>query len=350
MEISKILASQIVNAVYEVVKKDTNLINPSGIIIGSTNEKRIGTFHAAGAYAIEHGIPVFVDNMHPFQGAKDGINYPIFLADTAIAAIGITGDPEELKPFGFLITKITEVFLKEQQLNQQMVSRDRALHYLITSLIYDNIPNQRQLDQLIQEFGLNREDEFAALSVKLEDTSLENSLRFYFHSIGCKLSLYLYPNEWVVIFDKCMFQQFKPKEFTAKYHGQISAGLGDFGTLYQLSHSYNNARLARKHAQNQNLEFCDIGNVSIEFILESIPSDIQHTYADRILQSLSEKELHILKMYFSNNLSLKETSALLFIHKNTLQYQLDRITEKTGLNPRVFQDAFLLQFALYCGM
>lgn len=348
MEISKKLASQIVNAVYEVVKTDTNLINPSGIIIGSTNEKRIGTFHAAGAYAIEHGIPVFVDNKHPFLGAKDGINYPIFLADTAIAAIGITGNPEELKPFGFLITKITEVFLKEQQLNQQMVSRDRALHYLITSLIYDNVPNQRQLDQLVREYGLNNEEEFAVLSVKLKDTSLENSLRFYFHSIGCRLSLYLYPNEWVVIFSRQIFQQFRPEEFSSRYKGQVSAGFGDFGTLYQISHSYNNALIARKHAQNQNLEFCDIGNISIEFILESIPSDIQHTYADRILNALSEKELRILKTYFSNNMSLKDTAASLFIHKNTLQYQLDRITDKTGLNPRTFHDAFLLQFALYC--
>lgn len=348
MNISKALASRIVDAVYEVVKKDTNLINPSGIIIGSTDKKRIGTFHAAGAYAASHGVPVFVDTDHPFKGAKDGINYPIFLENNAIAVIGITGDPEELKPFGFLITKITEVFLKEQQLDQELLSETRALQYLITSLIHGSIRNQDQLEHLLEKYHINPDEEFAVLSVKLKDPSLEQSLRFYFKSVGCTLSAYLYPNEWVSVFDRSSFRSFHPKEFAQKYRGQIYAGLGDFGALYQAEHSYGNARIARKHAQNQNLEFCNIENISIEFILESIPSDIQKIYSDRILQSLTEKELRILRTYFSSNLSLKETSALLFIHKNTLQYQLDRITEKTGLNPRSFQDAFLIQLALLC--
>ena len=152
MEISKKLASQIVEAVYEVVKKDTNLIQPSGLIIGSTDRSRIGTYHVAGAYAITQGLPVSVDKEHPFQGAREGINYPIFLDNQAIAAIGITGNPEELKAYGFLITKITEVFLKEQKLNQEMLSKDRALHYLITSLICDNIPNQTKFVTLIREY------------------------------------------------------------------------------------------------------------------------------------------------------------------------------------------------------
>ena len=50
MEVSKTLAAQIVHAVYEVVKTDTNLISPSGHIVGSTDPDRIGSFHAAGAY------------------------------------------------------------------------------------------------------------------------------------------------------------------------------------------------------------------------------------------------------------------------------------------------------------
>ena len=43
MEVSKTLAAQIVHAVYEVVKTDTNLISPSGHIVGSTDPDRIGS-------------------------------------------------------------------------------------------------------------------------------------------------------------------------------------------------------------------------------------------------------------------------------------------------------------------
>lgn len=348
MEISKKLASQIVEVVYEVVKKDTNLIQPSGLIIGSTDRSRIGTYHTAGAYAITQGLPVSVDKEHPFQGAREGINYPIFLDTQAIAAIGITGNPEELKAYGFLITKITEVFLKEQKLNQEMLSKDRALHYLITSLIYDNIPNQTQFDALIREYELDPSSDYAALSVRFQDASLEPSLRFYFASIGCPLSLYLYPNEWVVLFHHTQFEQFHPDDFSARYQGSVAAGLGDFVPLYQIFRSYANARIARKHAQSQQLDFCDIQDISIEFLIESIPVDMKNIYASRVLGKLTEKERSILLSYLSNNLALKETAEQLFIHKNTLQYQLDRIAEKTNLNPRHFQDAFLLNFALLC--
>ena len=189
MEISKKLADQIVNAVFEVVHTNTNLIDPYGIIIGSTDAERIGTYHAAGAYAIEHGVPVLVDSEHPFQGSKNGINHPIFLDNRAIAAIGITGDPKELKQFGFLITKITEVFLKEQEIDREMASWHRALQYSITSLIYDNIRNPHQLDALMKEYRIDPNDEYAALSIKLKDSSLESSMRFYFNSIGCRLPL-----------------------------------------------------------------------------------------------------------------------------------------------------------------
>ena len=348
MEISKNLADQIVNAIFEVVHKNTNLIDPYGIIIGSTDTERIGTYHAAGAYAIEHGVPVFVDKAHPFQGSKNGINHPIFLNDRAIAAIGITGEPEELKQFGFLITKITEVFLKEQEIDREMASRSRALQYFITSLIYDNIRNPHQLDALMKEYRIEPDDEYAALSIKLKDTSLENSLRFYFSSIGCKLALYLYPNEWVALMNRQTFQRFNSDKFTGQYKGQLHAGLGEFGGIYQISHSYNNARIARRHAQSQNMEFCDVASISFEFLLEMIPLNIRQTFANNILKTPSAEELQLLKTYFSYNQSLKDTSEAMYIHKNTLQYRLDRISDRTGLNPRQFHDAFLLQLAVLC--
>lgn len=348
MEISKQLASQIVNAIYEVVKSDINLINASGIIIGSTTPQRIGTYHEAGFQAVQSSLPVIVDREHHFQGAQDGINYPIFLDGSPAAVIGITGNPEELKHYGFLITKITEVFFKEKQLNDELLSENRSLHYLITSLIYGNVQNFKQLQILLDKYGADPLKSYAVLSMKLLDTSLEPALRFYFAGLGCRLSLYLYPNEWVVIFDRETYAGFSPSEFSTKFNGLLHSGMGPFCSLYQLSDSYHSAQIARGHAEQIKAVFCDIKDITIEYILESLPDNIQKLYSSYILKPLNDKELQILNTYFACSLSLKESSEALFIHKNTLQYQLDRITEKTHLNPRVFQDAFILQFAMLC--
>lgn len=348
MELSKQLASQIVNAVYEVIGNDINFINASGIIIGSTVPQRIGTYHGAGFQAIKDALPIFVDREHQFQGAQDGINYPIFLDGVPIAVIGITGNPDKLKQFGFLVTKITEVFLKEQQLNEELLSANRSLHYLVTSLIYGNIQNPKQLEALLDKYGTAPHKDYAVLTIKMLDTSLEPSLRFYFANLNCRLSLYLYPNEWVVIFDRDTFAGFSSDEFRAKYKGQLHSGMGSFGSLYQLNESYRSAQIARGHAYQLNVSFCSIEDISMKYVLENLPDSIRKLYSEHILKPLNEKELHILKAYFTHGLSLKEASEALFVHKNTLQYQLDRITGKTGLNPRIFQDAFVLQFAMLC--
>ena len=348
MMLSKQLACQIVEAVHAVVGNDINLINSSGIIIGSTNQQRIGTFHEAGYEVVKTGVPISVEEGHRFQGALNGINYPIFLEETPIAAIGITGNPEELKRFGFLITKITEVFLKEQQINEELISEKRSLQYLITSIIYDNIQNTKQMELLIKQYGINPFEEYAVLAIKMKDTGIEHSLECYFKKRGYQIFTYLYPNEWIVILDVKNISFFSLDDFEDTFKGKVVAGMGAYCTFYQLNRSYQSAQIARREAERSGQTFCNVEHLSIEFILDSIPNSVKTTYCANILKNLSEKEIHILNIYFSSGLSLKKTAEILFMHKNTLQYQLDRISEKIGLNPRVFEEAFRIQLALYC--
>ena len=85
MEITKELAAQIVTAIYEVVKRDIKFdLIRDGRIIGSSDQKRIGDFHQAGAYAAKEKKRMIVDEEHPFEGARPGINYPIFLENRGI--------------------------------------------------------------------------------------------------------------------------------------------------------------------------------------------------------------------------------------------------------------------------
>ena len=60
----------------------------------------------------------------------------------------------------------------------------------------------------------------------------------------------------------------------------------------------------------------------------------------------SEKDQALLRAYFAAGRSLKRTCETLYLHKNTLQYQLDRIHRETGYNPRCFADAVVLYLAL----
>lgn len=61
---------------------------------------------------------------------------------------------------------------------------------------------------------------------------------------------------------------------------------------------------------------------------------------------LTAEQLETLETFFSQQLNMSETARRLYLHRNTLLYRLDKLTDQTGLDPRHFSDAILLQLSL----
>lgn len=76
--ISHTLAQQIVNTIKDVCSYDINFINPSGTIIASTNDARIGAFHEIGRKAAVTGTTIEVAESDNFTGTRQGINLPLY--------------------------------------------------------------------------------------------------------------------------------------------------------------------------------------------------------------------------------------------------------------------------------
>ncbi len=61
--------------------------------------------------------------------------------------------------------------------------------------------------------------------------------------------------------------------------------------------------------------------------------------------------IETLKSYIENNGNINEVSSILHIHRNSLNYRLDRIESIFNLDPRKFEDLFSLYLGLifyYC--
>lgn len=77
--------------------------------------------------------------------------------------------------------------------------------------------------------------------------------------------------------------------------------------------------------------------------------DESNTYFSReLLEKLSTHDhvIETLESFFRNNMALTQTAAELGIHRNTLVYRLERITEALELDPRVFEDAVQIKLAM----
>jgi carbohydrate diacid regulator len=71
-------------------------------------------------------------------------------------------------------------------------------------------------------------------------------------------------------------------------------------------------------------------------------------FSRELLERLGENHeiIQTLEAFFNFDMSLTRTAEILKIHRNTLVYRLDRITETLGLDPRVFDDAVQIKLAI----
>ena len=143
MYINNQLATQIVETVKDICDHDINFIDCQGIIYASTDIKRIGSFHEAGLLAIKEKRIIEVYDDTSFNGSLQGVNLPVYYHDQIIAVIGISGKPDKVKKYAYLAQKITNLLIREKELNEFNRSQAEKMNYLLQSLLdQENLDSQ----------------------------------------------------------------------------------------------------------------------------------------------------------------------------------------------------------------
>ena len=84
--------------------------------------------------------------------------------------------------------------------------------------------------------------------------------------------------------------------------------------------------------------------LTFERILECLPAERireirEESFQGQAAAALSGEMIETVRVFFENDLNLTAASRELFIHRNTLNYRLDKIRRDTGLDLRSFRDA-----------
>ena len=81
-------------------------------------------------------------------------------------------------------------------------------------------------------------------------------------------------------------------------------------------------------------------------LLDALPTDSLQEYIAPYQEGINRLsgtgELKTLKAFLELDCNAKETAERLHIHRNTLNYRLQKVTDATGLNPQRFSDAVQL--------
>lgn len=349
-QIRRSVAQQIVETVKDVSGHDINFIDQDGMIFASTDSSRVGAFHEIGRQVVKTGQTIEVETDGSFFGTQKGVNIPFLYQGEVIAAIGISGVPDEVRKFAYLAQRITMLILREQELDEQSSGEKAQLNYIIRSLILGEAINYNFYMDFIKRFQIDPNGWFSTVVVQRDAkfnsanlSLLESSVYQAFDQTGAKLYTFSYPNEYILLIetDRLKKWEYVFRQLAQEHQDGLKIGIGNSDALNRQNLSYQAAKIAAASLHGgQNLAIFD--QLDLEILLGTIPVDAKRRFLEKTVLSLEEKDRTILKAYFGCGMSLKATSAALFMHKNTLQYQLDRIWRNSGYNPRSFQDAVIL--------
>lgn len=348
------LAQQIVEAVKDICAHDINFMNNQGIIFASTNPTRIGDFHEIALQVIKTGETIEVETDNGFFGTQKGVNIPFIYKGDITAVIGISGVPSEVRKYAYLAQKITALLLHEHELEIHEHTKKTQLNHVIRSLIFHEYINPNYLKDFLSKYQIDSAADFQTIVVKLDSrynpsnlSIIEQYIYQAFDITGSPLYTFNYPNEYILFLasDKLKQWLYVFEQLGKKHTPLLKIGIGHAAPLSHQYLSYQSAKLAVNSLfANEQLAVFDA--LDLEILLGNLSADTKNLFLKKTIQSLSDKERTLLETYFSTNLSLKETAEQLYLHKNTLQYRLDKIKKSTGYNPRTFKDAVILYIAL----
>ncbi len=123
--------------------------------------------------------------------------------------------------------------------------------------------------------------------------------------------------------------------------------------LNEVTRSYQEASMALEvgrifYEERSVLSYKELG---IGRLIQQLPVSLcemflQEVFNGEAMNTLDEEEMTTVYTFFDNNLNISETARKLFVHRNTLNYRLEKIENKTGLDIRVFDDAVTLKIAM----
>ena len=136
--ISKALAEKFIEQVTECTPYNVNIMDGEGIIIASRDPNRLGQYHEI-AYRIIHGKEDIVDTtkIGDYTNVRPGINMVIAPDGVREGVVGVTGEPEEIRPVALMIKMAMESMLryeKQQETIRLRENRKERFVHLLTEV------------------------------------------------------------------------------------------------------------------------------------------------------------------------------------------------------------------------
>ncbi|UTX52828.1 CdaR family transcriptional regulator [Leucobacter aridicollis] len=140
IHLSSALAQRIVDELAPAIQENLNLMDAQGFIIASSDATRVGTMHPGAREAAATNVAVSVYAETVRSGERPGVNLPLEYRGTVIGVVGVTGTPEKVQSLApVLVLTIALLFERESELAGES-RRDAADRDVLARLVYGSRP------------------------------------------------------------------------------------------------------------------------------------------------------------------------------------------------------------------
>ncbi|WP_373974029.1 helix-turn-helix domain-containing protein [Chitinibacter sp. SCUT-21] len=368
------LAQEIARRTMALLPYNINVMDEHGVILASGLPDRVGQRHEGAILAIGQGRVLEIDaaTAAHLQGVKPGVNLPLYSQGQIVGVIGITGDPDVVRPMGELVRMCAEMML-EQKAMLRSIERDARLYEdLVLQLIQRQSISDQSLARWAERLGVDLSVPRVALVIRASGNMLDSEAGL---TALQQLQYQLLHFEATPLLARHSFDEFvllRPaldelgRWNPAAQRRQLSGAINDLQAKTPLK-----LRAVLGHY------FMQEGGLALSY--QTACATLQQANSDDILQLFDEERLPVLlaplaqgwqaellcapierirahdrkgvylatlSCWFAHDLNLQTTAQALNIHRNTLDYRLSRIAELSKLDLSRLEDRVQIYIAL----
>ena len=361
-------ARQIVQRAMSIIHHSVNVMDSNGVIIASGNASRLYQRHEGAVLALTENRVVEIDEAtaQHLKGVQPGINLPFSFRNQLVGAIGVSGDPAQVRAYGELVKMAAELMVEQAAMLDQHQWEKRYREELANQLLQGRSePGSREAMAAYLELDLQQPrivwllelyepqpQVLRGLLAELEITQREALITMTsFNELVLLRPACMKQGVWDVQQERKLAQQLQ-HELQQRFGLRLIVGgfySGDEGVYRSIQTARAVQTMARRLKLLQHTLFYN--DYPLPSLLCDLGEDWRAQELSRPWQQLSAQDekgvlRNTLRHYFNHHCDQAKTAAQLHIHVNTLRYRLQRVEKHTGL--KINQLADVLQ--LYIGM
>lgn len=176
-KIPKELAQKTVEMLHNITGMNVNVMGEGGEIIATIQKERLGTIHEIAKRIIDGKIEsssTTLEEANSLNGVLPGCNGPIKFNNKIIGCIGLTGDPNIVRPLQLMACKIIEdeisksAILNKKQESINTISTEIQEVFAIITQISNSAENIKISSENIQNLTKTLEEEIVNINKVLE--------------------------------------------------------------------------------------------------------------------------------------------------------------------------------------